>query len=98
MFPAKFEIRLCRLRAGSNFFLDFARAHGMWTYEPRQGRNAATVVCSASAVVALAFWFWFGLVALRLHGTPATYFAPAANGDKFGVLPSGGRADEFLCG
>ena len=34
---------------------EFARAHGMWTYEPRQGRNAATVVCSASAVVTLAF-------------------------------------------
>src|SRR5271156_6696319 len=33
----------------------FARAHGAWTYEPRQGRNAATAVCSASAVVALAF-------------------------------------------
>ena len=31
-----------------------ARAHGMWTYEPRQGRKAATVVCSASAVVTLA--------------------------------------------
>src|ERR1700759_2282624 len=29
----------------------------MWTYEPRQGRNAATVVCSASAVVSLAFFF-----------------------------------------
>jgi len=27
----------------------------MWTYEPRQGRNAATAVCSASAVVSLAF-------------------------------------------
>ena len=27
----------------------------MWTYEPRQGRNAATAVCSASAVVTLAF-------------------------------------------
>ncbi len=26
----------------------------MWTYEPRQGRKAATVVCSASAVVTLA--------------------------------------------
>jgi len=34
-----------------------ARAHGMWTYEPRQGRKAATVVCSASAVVTLAFKF-----------------------------------------
>ncbi len=34
-----------------------ARAHGMWTYEPRQGRNAATAVCSASAVVTLAFQF-----------------------------------------
>ena len=31
-----------------------ARAHGLWTYEPRQGRKAATVVCSASAVVTLA--------------------------------------------
>ena len=29
------------------------RAHGMWTYEPRQGRKAATAVCSASAVVTL---------------------------------------------
>ncbi|EEF58641.1 hypothetical protein Cflav_PD1542 [Pedosphaera parvula Ellin514] len=36
-----------------------ARAHGMWTYKSRQGRNAATVVCSASAVVTLAFnLFW----------------------------------------
>jgi len=34
-----------------------ARAHGMWTYEPRQGRKAATVVCSTSAVVTLAFEF-----------------------------------------
>src|SRR3569832_1786988 len=34
-----------------------ARAHGMWTYEPRQGRNAATVVCSAFAVVTLVFPF-----------------------------------------
>src|SRR5690349_6026737 len=33
-----------------------ARAHGMRTYEPRQGRKAATVVCSTSAVVTLAFW------------------------------------------
>jgi hypothetical protein len=31
------------------------RAHGMWTYEPRQGRKAATVVCSVSAVVTLTF-------------------------------------------
>ena len=38
-----------------------ARAHGMWTYESRQGRNAATAVCSASAVVTLAF-FNFGQV------------------------------------
>jgi hypothetical protein len=36
----------------------FARAHGMRTYEPRQGRNAATVVCSASAVVTLAFFLF----------------------------------------
>ena len=33
----------------------FARAHGLWTYEPRQGRKAATVVCSTDAVVTLAF-------------------------------------------
>jgi hypothetical protein len=32
------------------------RAHGMWTYEPRQGRKAATVVCSTSAVVTLALF------------------------------------------
>ena len=32
-----------------------ARAHGLWTYKPRQGRKAATVVCSAFAVVTLAF-------------------------------------------
>lgn len=35
--------------------LVFARAHGVWTYEPREGRNAATAVCSTSAVVSLAF-------------------------------------------
>ncbi len=29
----------------------------MWTYEPRQGRNAATVVCSTFAVVTLALVF-----------------------------------------
>jgi hypothetical protein len=34
-----------------------ARAHGLWTYETRQGRKAATVVCSTSAVVTLAFQF-----------------------------------------
>ena len=33
-----------------------ARAHGLWTYKPRQGRKAATVVCSAFAVVTLAFF------------------------------------------
>src|ERR1043165_10221559 len=33
-----------------------ARAHGMRTYEPRQGRKAATAVCSVSAVVTLAFF------------------------------------------
>src|SRR4051794_40976550 len=36
-----------------------ARAHGMWTYKSRQGRNAATVVCSASAVVTLVL-IYFG--------------------------------------
>src|SRR5205823_13709128 len=35
-------------------FIALARAHGMRTYEPRQGRKAATAVCSASAVVTLA--------------------------------------------
>src|SRR6266545_311779 len=38
-----------------NLRSSFARAHGMRTYEPRQGRKAATAVCSASAVVTLAF-------------------------------------------
>jgi hypothetical protein len=32
----------------------------MWTYKPRQGRKAATVVCSTSAVVTLAFPFAIG--------------------------------------
>ena len=53
----------------------FARAHGMWTYEPRQGRKAATVVCSVSAVVTLVFFnvvaqrCWFGSrpLILRFH-------------------------------
>src|SRR5271155_5052420 len=37
----------------------FARAHGVRTYEPREGRNAATAVCSTSAVVSLAFLISF---------------------------------------
>ena len=45
---------LAERRGGSYLEGEFARAHGMWTYEPRQGRNAATAVCSASAVVTLA--------------------------------------------
>src|SRR5258705_5895335 len=36
-----------------------ARAHGMRTYEPRQGRKAATAVCFASAVVTLVLFFIF---------------------------------------
>jgi len=40
--------------ARPNVKAEFARAHGMWTDEPREGRNAATAVCSASAVVTLA--------------------------------------------
>gem|GEM_PF-3548534 len=40
------------LHARAKFSL--ARAHRMRTYEPRQGRKAATVVCSAYAVVTLA--------------------------------------------
>jgi hypothetical protein len=31
-----------------------ARACGVWTYEPRQGRKAATAVCFAIAAVTLA--------------------------------------------
>ena len=43
------------LEAAANLrLIALARAHGMWTYEPRQGRKAATAVCSASAVVTLA--------------------------------------------
>jgi hypothetical protein len=43
------------------------RAHGMWTYEPRQGRKAATVVCSVSAVVTLTlFHLRFAISDLRL--------------------------------
>ena len=38
------------------------RAHGMWTYEPREGRKAATAVCSASAVVTLTFFIYDGRV------------------------------------
>ena len=48
--------------------IGFARAHGMRTYEPRQGRKAATVVCSTSAVVTLAFSiydFRFTIYALK---------------------------------
>jgi hypothetical protein len=41
---------------GTLGFITPARAHGMQTYEPRQGRKAATVVCSVSAVVTLAFF------------------------------------------
>src|SRR5580704_8264804 len=43
---------LMKTRGSGRFVV--ARAHGMWTYESRQGRNAATAVCSASAVVTLA--------------------------------------------
>src|SRR5437868_673534 len=49
----------------------FARAHGLWTYEPRQGRKAATVVCSASAVVTLAFTH--GLSGHRTKISAATF-------------------------
>lgn len=38
---------------GSFCLITRVRAHGMRTYEPRQGRKAATVVCSTSAVVSL---------------------------------------------
>ena len=45
----------CGWSAPFSFDMTFARAHGMRTDEPRQGRKAATVVCSACAVVTLAF-------------------------------------------
>jgi hypothetical protein len=47
-----------------------ARAHGMWTYEPRQGRKAATVVCSTSAVVTLACSFTILIYDLRFEKIP----------------------------
>ena len=54
-----------------DYFADeFARAHGMWTYEPRQGRNAATVVCSAFAVVTLVFFASWRLI------FPRTFLRP----------------------
>src|ERR1700722_20748868 len=46
--------QFCLLMWGTCGRFCVARAHGMWTYESRQGRNAATAVCSASAVVTLA--------------------------------------------
>jgi hypothetical protein len=45
------------LQSGLRHIL-FARAHGLWTYEPRQGRKAATAVCSAFAVVTLALFIF----------------------------------------
>jgi len=57
--PAIFSIQTNKilpcLGGGSILKTVFARAHGVWTYEPREGRNAATAVCSTSAVVSLAF-------------------------------------------
>ena len=50
-------LRFCLNLGGGCGKFFFARAHGMWTYEPRQGRKAATVVCSAPAVVTLALFF-----------------------------------------
>ena len=35
-------------------YISCVRAHGVRTYEPRQGRKAATVVCFVFAVVTLA--------------------------------------------
>ncbi len=55
----RFKQFLPALAAALMLGAGFARAHGAWTYEPRQGRNAATAVCSASAVVALAFLLIF---------------------------------------
>ena len=50
----------------------------MWTYEPRQGRKAATVVCSASAVVTLARFY------ARMRSRPV----PDAIVDRFGGKPN----------
>jgi hypothetical protein len=44
----------------------FARACGVWTYEPRQGRKAAMAVCFAIAAVTLAFFSPFPIYDLRL--------------------------------
>ena len=52
-YPARFQFPLGLLIPLRHILV--ARAHGLWTYEPRQGRKAATVVCSALAVVTLAF-------------------------------------------
>jgi hypothetical protein len=54
-FPPQFKQYLAAFQAWPYPKKDFARAHGVRTYEPREGRNAATAVCSASAVVSLAF-------------------------------------------
>src|SRR5258708_37372852 len=64
----RFEFLLeapARLRLNS-----IARAHGMWTHEPRQGRKAATAVCSASAVVTLAWLISDGPRAAGMNATP----------------------------
>jgi DNA polymerase III subunit gamma/tau len=54
----KDQARILVLEAGLAVRLNTgARGHGMWTHEPRQGRKAATVVCSASAVDSLALFF-----------------------------------------
>jgi hypothetical protein len=49
----------------------------MWTYEPRQGRNAATAVCSAFAVVTLVGFF---LQLVSRFFSPLNYFAGIAPG------------------
>src|SRR5260370_16994649 len=63
-----------RLRLNSS-----ARAHGMWTHEPRQGRKAATAVCSASAVVTLAWLISDGCERRELTQpppAPSKYLSP----------------------
>ncbi len=54
--PTNREDRILLEGGGKVRQVECARAHGMWTYESRQGRNAATAVCSASAVVTLALF------------------------------------------
>jgi len=67
------------------------RAHGMWTYEPRQGRKAATVVCSTSAVVTLAFFIfdlWLGMAkSASCHRPRSAGLRPGQYGESMRNAP-----------